>query len=182
MWKLQKIMINTILRCSSQKTSCIPAPRTRSASTSWSASCNTPTATSWTSSAPAVTRSPPSSVTRRRSCSASAAAPSYANPRGEGPGSQKVIIVVYFQSLPIHCTVQSGAAACKKCFLQVLLLAWAAWQLQYSPTACGCRKTLNKTFRTNGLPRQYSGCQPGSSWGTHRREYWMENENTPIMR
>merc|ERR1711978_752342 len=36
-----------------------------------------------------VTRSPPSSVTRRRSCSASAAAPSCASPREGGPGSQK---------------------------------------------------------------------------------------------
>ena len=76
---------------SSQKTYCIPVPRTRSASTSWSASCNTRIATSWMSSAPAVTRSRPSSVTRRRWCSASAAALFYANPRGEGPGSQKVI-------------------------------------------------------------------------------------------
>ena len=52
---------------------------------------------------------------------------------------------IFLDGLAIH--VQPGATTCRKCFvicfLKVPLLAWAAWQLQYSSVACG---TLRKHF------------------------------------
>ena len=60
-------------------------------------------------------------------------------------------------------TVHSGAAGCEKrfvkCFLKVSL-AWAAWQLQYSPTAWG---TLRKQFTK---PSEQVAGPPGSASST----------------
>ena len=62
-----------------------------------------------------------------------------------------------FQWPTFQClSIQSGASDCEKGFVKKFpLLAWAAWQLQFSPMACG---TLRKHFTE---PFTQPSCRPG---------------------
>ena len=65
--------------------------------------------------------------------------------------------VTFPHSLHQRGDIQPGTAGWGKgfatCFLEVPLLAWAAWQLQFSPTACRThRKHATKPFPQHAAP------------------------------